>query len=109
MKCRHQYRNTDITRQAIHSHNDYWRAKPFWTALSNGVVSVEADVWLYNGTLYVRTPVTMGMTIAWLEPLLTLRRLAMRSLHSHTLAHSILSTFSPFSLSSRSRTQALPL
>ncbi|KAH0029843.1 hypothetical protein KCU78_g3224, partial [Aureobasidium melanogenum] len=48
---------TDLTQgimpKAIHSHNDYWRAKPFWTALSNGVVSVEADVWLYNGTLYV--------------------------------------------------------
>ncbi|KAI4722966.1 hypothetical protein E4T48_00740 [Aureobasidium sp. EXF-10727] len=47
---------TDLTQgimpKNIHSHNDYWRAKPFWTALSNGVASVEADVWLYNGTLY---------------------------------------------------------
>ncbi|KAK6004747.1 hypothetical protein QM012_008609 [Aureobasidium pullulans] len=53
---------TDLTQgimpKQIHSHNDYWRAKPFWTALSNGVISVEADVWLYNGTLYVRTPST---------------------------------------------------
>ncbi|KAI5211691.1 hypothetical protein E4T42_07514 [Aureobasidium subglaciale] len=48
---------TDFTQgilpKAIHSHNDYWRPKPFYTALSNGVISVEADVWLYNGTLYV--------------------------------------------------------
>jgi hypothetical protein len=48
---------TDLTQgimpKNVHSHNDYWRAKPFYTALSNGVISVEADVWLYNGTLYV--------------------------------------------------------
>lgn len=48
---------TDLTRGIIpvpvHSHNDYWRDIPFYTALSNGLVSVEGDVWLYNGTLYV--------------------------------------------------------
>ena len=37
----------------IHSHNDYWRAVPFYSALSVGAVSIEADVWLYNDTLYV--------------------------------------------------------
>lgn len=37
----------------IHSHNDYWRDVPFYSALSVGAVSIEADVWLYNGTLYV--------------------------------------------------------
>ncbi|ODV86264.1 hypothetical protein CANARDRAFT_6758 [[Candida] arabinofermentans NRRL YB-2248] len=30
----------------IHSHNDYWRAIPLYTALSYGVQSVEADVWV---------------------------------------------------------------
>ena len=48
---------TDITRgiapKPIHSHNDYWRDLPFWTALSVGCISIEADVWLVNGTLYV--------------------------------------------------------
>ncbi|KAJ6007543.1 hypothetical protein N7540_011519 [Penicillium herquei] len=51
---------TDITRDIlpipVHSHNDYWREKPFWTAasgLSKGCTSTEADVWLYNGTLHV--------------------------------------------------------
>ncbi|EXJ91832.1 hypothetical protein A1O3_00382 [Capronia epimyces CBS 606.96] len=48
---------TDLTRgivpKRIHSHNDYWRDVPFYTALSVGCVSVEADVWLYNDTLYV--------------------------------------------------------
>ncbi|TID22782.1 Phosphoribosylformylglycinamidine synthase [Venturia nashicola] len=48
---------TDLTRgivpKPIHSHNDYWRDVPFYSALSAGAISVEADVWLINGTLYV--------------------------------------------------------
>lgn len=41
------------SQKAIHSHNDYWRDLPFYTALSYGCVSVEADVWLYSDILYV--------------------------------------------------------
>ncbi|KAH8423568.1 uncharacterized protein LDX57_001328 [Aspergillus melleus] len=48
---------TDLTRGImpipVHSHNDYWRDIPFYSGLSRGCVSTEADVWLYNGTLYV--------------------------------------------------------
>lgn len=48
---------TDLTRGIIpkpfHSHNDYWRDVPFYSGLSYGAVSTEADVWLINGTLYV--------------------------------------------------------
>jgi hypothetical protein len=48
---------TDFTRgivpKQIHSHNDYWRDVPFYTGLSYGAISTEADVWLINGTLYV--------------------------------------------------------
>ncbi|KAJ5145836.1 uncharacterized protein N7515_000400 [Penicillium bovifimosum] len=48
---------TDLTRDLlpipVHSHNDYWRKEPFYTGLSHGCTSTEADVWLYNGTLYV--------------------------------------------------------
>ncbi|KAI0815115.1 hypothetical protein BC629DRAFT_1588792 [Irpex lacteus] len=43
----------NIVPKPIHSHNDYWRDVPLLTALSFGVVSVEADVWLINGTLFV--------------------------------------------------------
>ncbi|PNS21124.1 Altered inheritance of mitochondria protein 6 [Sphaceloma murrayae] len=43
----------DIVPKAIHSHNDYWRQIPLYSALSVGAVSVESDVWLVNGTLYV--------------------------------------------------------
>ncbi|KAJ5562452.1 hypothetical protein N7535_003094, partial [Penicillium sp. DV-2018c] len=32
---------------------DYWRKEPFYTGLSHGCTSTEADVWLYNGTLHV--------------------------------------------------------
>lgn len=40
----------------IHSHNDYWRDVPVYTALSHGVCSIEADVWLNpkDDKLYVR-------------------------------------------------------
>ncbi|CAF9913871.1 MAG: hypothetical protein ALECFALPRED_009126 [Alectoria fallacina] len=43
----------DIIPKLIHSHNDYWRDVPFYSAISVGAVSVEADVWLYNGTLHI--------------------------------------------------------
>ena len=48
---------TDLTQgiipKAMHSHNDYWRPIPFYSALSVGAISVEADVWLVNGTLHI--------------------------------------------------------
>ncbi|KAK9239273.1 hypothetical protein V1525DRAFT_399025 [Lipomyces kononenkoae] len=53
------FHGLDITRdvlvKGIHSHNDYWRDVPLFSALSYGVVSVEADVWHFQGddTLYV--------------------------------------------------------
>ncbi|RPB13251.1 hypothetical protein P167DRAFT_535298 [Morchella conica CCBAS932] len=43
----------DIIPKKLHSHNDYWRKAPLFTAIANGAISVEADVWLYNDTLYV--------------------------------------------------------
>ena len=48
---------TDFTRDIrpvrCHSHNDYWRRVPLYSAISAGCISVEADIWLYNGELYV--------------------------------------------------------
>ena len=35
------------------SHNDYWRARPLWDALSYHFNCVEADLWLVDGALYV--------------------------------------------------------
>lgn len=42
-----------LKQKPLHSHNDYWHDIPFYTALSYGAISIEADVWLVNGTLYV--------------------------------------------------------
>jgi len=42
-----------IVPKAIHSHNDYWRDVPLLSALSYGVASVEADVWLVDNELLV--------------------------------------------------------
>ncbi|KAI9669003.1 MAG: hypothetical protein M1817_005160 [Caeruleum heppii] len=69
-----------IIPKAIHSHNDYWRDVPFYSALSVGAISVEVDVWLYNETLYVgheRAALTSARTLKslYIDPLLdTLRR-----------------------------------
>ncbi|KAJ5620953.1 hypothetical protein N7510_004937 [Penicillium lagena] len=70
---------TDLTRDIlpipVHSHNDYWRDEPFWTGLSKGCTSTEADVWLYNGTLYVghdQSALTAERTLAslYINPIL---------------------------------------
>ncbi|KAG6911901.1 hypothetical protein DXG01_000148 [Tephrocybe rancida] len=42
-----------IVPKQIHSHNDYWRDVPLLTAISFGVQSVEADVWLVDGQLLI--------------------------------------------------------
>jgi hypothetical protein len=48
---------TDFTRDVIpipcHSHNDYWRKVPLFSALRAGCTGVEADVWLFDDELYV--------------------------------------------------------
>lgn len=36
----------DIVPKNCHSHNDYWRSVPLYSALAAGCMSVEADVWL---------------------------------------------------------------
>ena len=37
----------------IHSHNDYWRPVPFWTAYSSKLYSYEADIYYVDGQIYV--------------------------------------------------------
>lgn len=38
----------------VHSHNDYKeQSPPLWHAVSLGIGSVEADIWLVNGTLFI--------------------------------------------------------
>ncbi|OAL73654.1 hypothetical protein A7D00_1682 [Trichophyton violaceum] len=70
---------TDVTRGIlpipVHSHNDYWRDVPFYTALSAGCISVEADVFLFNDTLYVgheESALTKERTLQslYIEPLM---------------------------------------
>ncbi|KIW11947.1 hypothetical protein PV08_09220 [Exophiala spinifera] len=61
--------SADVHAVACHSHNDYWRKEPLFSALRAGCTGVEADVWLYNEELYV------GHTTASLTPQRTLRSL----------------------------------
>lgn len=39
--------------KAIHSHNDYEQAVPFWLAFSAGCASIEADIFLHKNSLVV--------------------------------------------------------
>ena len=61
----------DITPVGCHSHNDYWRRVPLFSALQAGCIGVEADVWFIDQNdhqdLYV------GHTTSSLTPERTLR------------------------------------
>lgn len=43
----------DVIPVPCHSHNDYWRKVPLFSAIYAGCTGVEADVWLQNGELLV--------------------------------------------------------
>lgn len=45
----------DVVPKPIHSHNDYWRKVPLFTAIHQGCTGIEADVWLLDDSnnLYV--------------------------------------------------------
>ncbi|KAL4801154.1 hypothetical protein BDV19DRAFT_396467 [Aspergillus venezuelensis] len=62
---------TDLSRDIIpvgcHSHNDYWRRVPLYSALEVGCISVEADVWAFDDDLFV------GHSKSSLSPSRTLR------------------------------------
>lgn len=60
-----------------HSHNDYWRLVPLFSAIGAGCVSVEADVWLFEEQLYVGHSIaslTRNRTLnsLYIEPLLNI-------------------------------------
>ncbi|SCU93309.1 LAFA_0F15720g1_1 [Lachancea sp. 'fantastica'] len=48
----------------VHSHNDYWRDLPLFEALCHGIASVEADVWLIDGS----EELAVGHNQAFLDP-----------------------------------------
>ncbi|KAH6892001.1 hypothetical protein B0T10DRAFT_559603 [Thelonectria olida] len=56
------------------SHNDYWRERPLHSALLEGCIGVEADVWPLRGQLYVshsRDRLDTGRTLSalYIDPL----------------------------------------
>ena len=63
-----------------HAHNDYEHERPLFQALENGFVSVEADVHLIDGNLYVTHDVPEE-----LNPDLTLEALYLDPLKAHVL------------------------
>jgi len=62
-----------------HSHNDYFQVRPLFEALENGMVSIEADIFLRNNKLLVghyENNLTLERTLEglYLKPLLELTR-----------------------------------
>jgi hypothetical protein len=60
-----------------HSHNDYWRKVPLFSALYNGCISVEADVWAFDDELYIghnTASLTVNRTFQslYINPLVTM-------------------------------------
>lgn len=72
---------TDVTGNinpvSCHSHNDYWRPVPFYSAIYAGCTGAEADVWLIDDELYVghrRYALTANRTLKnlYINPLLSM-------------------------------------
>ena len=68
---------TDVKPVSCHSHNDYWRRVPLYTAIQAGCTSVEADVWFLEEELYVghtESSLTADRSLRslYIEPLLDL-------------------------------------
>ncbi|KAF9760918.1 hypothetical protein IL306_004046 [Fusarium sp. DS 682] len=57
-----------------HSHNDYWRPEPFYSAIDAGCIGIEADVWNVQKELYV------GHDVGDLSSSKTLTRMYIRPL-----------------------------
>lgn len=60
-----------------HSHNDYYRSVPLFSAIEAGCIGVEADIWLFGDDLYVgHTPHSLSkdrtLKNMYLDPLLDL-------------------------------------
>jgi hypothetical protein len=80
----------DIIPVACHSHNDYWRPIPLFSAIKAGCVSVEADVWLIDEELYV------GHSTSALTPNRTLQNLYVNPLVDILEKQNPLTAFHPF-------------
>lgn len=89
----HSHWPTDISRDIIpvgcHSHNDYWRRVPLYSALQAGCIGVEADVWLFDDELYV------GHTTSSLTERLTLKSMYIDPLVSILERQNPISKFHP--------------
>ena len=67
----------DIVPVSCHSHNDYWRLMPLYSAIYAGCTSVEADVWLIDDDIRVghrRITTTANRTLQnlYIDPLMEL-------------------------------------
>ncbi|QSS64043.1 PI-PLCc_GDPD_SF superfamily domain-containing protein [Histoplasma capsulatum] len=72
-----------------HSHNDYWRPVPLFSALEAGCISVEADIWLLDEDLFVgHTTSSLApnrtLTSMYIDPLVKILDNQNRNTSSHS-------------------------
>ncbi|KAF6072258.1 hypothetical protein FOB64_000309 [Candida albicans] len=73
--------NRDIYAKPLHSHNDYWREYPLFSALSAGAISVESDICSVNETLIFKNDeIYVGHSQEFLKPINTLFNLYLNPL-----------------------------
>jgi hypothetical protein len=70
-------RLNEVSPIPCHSHNDFWREQPLYSAIYSGCIGVEADIWPYKDELFVahtRGGLAPGRTFAslYVEPLVRL-------------------------------------
>ncbi|KAJ5198450.1 altered inheritance of mitochondria protein 6 [Penicillium cinerascens] len=93
-----QWLTHGVSPVACHSHNDYWRHVPLFSALAAGCISVEADVWLHGDELRVgHTPHTVlpGQTLRslYLDPLLEMLHKYNTAVNGSTVATDLMGVF----------------
>lgn len=72
--------------ERAHAHNDYEHARPLDDALAHGFTSVEADVWLVDGDLYIGhdgPDLTRTLRSLYLDPLRARARRAGHNVYDH--------------------------
>ena len=93
-----QWLTHGVSPVACHSHNDYWRRIPLFSALAAGCISVEADVWLHGDELRVgHTPQTVlpGQTLRslYLDPLLEMLQKYNTAVNGSAVATDLMGVF----------------
>lgn len=82
----------NVTPIPCHSHNDYWRPSPLYSALRTGCTGIEADIWLFSNDLFVGHTTRAlrrekTLSAMYIEPLTRILDLQNHQHHDHDHDH----------------------